>query len=62
MARWRPLGADTTQGEKQLTTQEEIEQGIYPTDPFTRLTEEQFKLLIRNMLKKTIEHFEEALL
>ncbi len=45
-----------------MTTQEEIEQGIYPTDPFTRLTEEQFKLLIRNMLKKTIEHFEEALL
>jgi hypothetical protein len=62
MARWCALGANKTQGEKQLTTQEEIEQGIYPTDPFTRLTEEQWKLLNKKMNKNLIEDFEEALL
>ena len=45
-----------------MTTQEEIEQGIYPTDPFTRLTEEQWKLLKRNMERQEIEDYEPALL
>jgi len=45
-----------------MTIEEEIEQGIYPTDPFTRLTNEQWKLLNRNMKKQEIEEYEEALL
>jgi hypothetical protein len=45
-----------------MTLQEELEQGIYPTDPFTRLTDEQWKLLNRNMKKQEIEDYEEALL
>jgi hypothetical protein len=49
-------------GEEHMTTQEEIEQGIYPTDPFTRLTEEQWKLLNKNMNKTLVEDYEEALL
>jgi RNA polymerase-binding transcription factor DksA len=51
-----------TQGEEHMTLQEELEQGIYPTDPFTRLTDEQWKLLNRNMKKQEIEDYEEALL
>jgi hypothetical protein len=45
-----------------MTLQEELEQGIYPTDPFTRLTNDQWKLLNRNMKKQEIEDYEEALL
>lgn len=50
------------QQEEHMTLQEELEQGIYPTDPFTRLTDEQWKLLLRNMKKQEVEQYEEALL
>ena len=50
------------QQEEHMTLQEELEQGIYPTDPFTRLTNDQWKLLNRNMKKQEVEQYEEALL
>ena len=50
------------QQEEHMTLQKELEQGIYPTDPFTKLTNDQWKLLNRNMKKQEIEDYEEALL